>query len=109
MSRAFAATVPAVAATMFATSALAGGAPVSMDVTLCQQAVKTQVELEHDKAKIEFGDKDIQTTNSAASQVQVSGHGRFTRKDGTTKHFKYSCTVDTAAGRVVNASWQKTD
>jgi hypothetical protein len=30
----------------------------------------------------------------------VSGKGHFTRKDGTRKHFRYTCPVDPAAGRV---------
>ena len=83
--------------------------PASMDVTLCEQAVKSQIELEHDKAKIEFGDLDAPISSVGASQVQVSGKGHFTRKDGTKKHFRYTCMVDSAAGRVVSASFQKVD
>lgn len=84
-------------------------APNSYDITLCQQAVKSQIELEHDKAKIEFGDKDIQNVSSGPSHAQVNGKGHFTKKDGTKKKFSYSCTVDTAGGRVVNASFDKKD
>jgi hypothetical protein len=84
-------------------------APNSYDVTLCQQAVKTQIQLEHDKAKIEFGDKDIQNVSSGPSHAQVSGKGHFTKKDGTKKKFTYACTVDSAAGRVVSASFDKKD
>jgi hypothetical protein len=76
---------------------------------LCQQAVKAQIKLEHDKANVEFGDKKVNATSSGASQVDVSGKGHFTRHDGTKKHFNYTCTVDTSAGRVVNASFSKTD
>jgi hypothetical protein len=83
--------------------------PASMDVTLCQQAVKAQVQLEHDKAKIDFGDQDTLNSSSGASQVQVSGKGHFTRKDGTKKHFRYTCMVDSAAGRVLSASFEKVD
>jgi len=83
--------------------------PASMDVTLCEQAVKSQIQLEHDKAKIEFGDKGNLTSSSGASQVQVSGKGHFTKKDGTKKHFRYSCMVDSAAGRVVSASFENVD
>jgi hypothetical protein len=84
-------------------------APNSYDITLCQQAVKSQIQLEHDKAKVEFGDKDIQNVSSGPSHAQVSGKGHFTKKDGTKKKFTYTCTVDSAAGRVVNASFDKKD
>jgi hypothetical protein len=84
-------------------------APNPYDVTLCQQAVKSQIDLEHDKAKVEFGDKDIQNVSSGPSHAQVSGNGHFTKKDGTKKKFSYTCTVDTAAARVVNASFTKRD
>lgn len=84
-------------------------APNSYDVTLCQQAIKSQIDLEHDKAKVEFGDKGIQNTSSGPSQAHVSGKGHFTKKDGTKKKFTYSCTVNTAAGRVVSASFDKKD
>jgi len=84
-------------------------APNPYDVTLCQQAVKSQIDLEHDKAKVEFGEKDIQNVSSGPSHAQVSGNGHFTKKDGTKKKFSYSCTVDTAAGRVMNASFTKKD
>lgn len=97
-----------VAALAFGTAA-SSQTPNSYDVTLCQQAVKSQIELEHDKAKIEFGDKDIQNVSSGPSHAQVSGKGHFTKKDGTKKKFTYTCTVDTAAGRVVNASFDKKD
>lgn len=84
-------------------------APNSYDITLCQQAVKSQIDLEHDKAKVEFGEKEIQNVSSGPSHAQVSGNGHFTKKDGTKKKFSYTCTVDTAAGRVVNASFTKRD
>lgn len=83
--------------------------PNPYDVTLCQQAVKSQIDLEHDKAKVEFGDKDVKNVSSGPSHAQVSGKGHFTKKDGTKKKFTYTCTVDTAAGRVVNASFTKQD
>lgn len=101
-------TVAGLAAFAFASSSGAQ-APNSYDITLCQQAVKSQIELEHDKAKIEFGDKDIQNVSSGPAHAQVSGKGHFTKKDGTKKKFTYACTVDTAAGRVVNASFDKKD
>lgn len=101
---------PAVALAALALGAAANAqAPNSYDVTLCQQAIKSQIALEHDKAKIEFGDKDIQNRSSGPSQAQVSGKGHFTKKDGTKKKFTYNCTVNTADGRVVNASFDKMD
>lgn len=108
MNRLLKAALPTLAFALFA-SAASAGSPDDYNVTLCQQAVKAQVELEHDKAKIEFGDKKVNATSSGAAQVEVTGKGNFTRKDGTKKHFNYACTVDSSAGRVVNASFTKTD
>jgi hypothetical protein len=83
--------------------------PNSYDVTLCQQAIKSQIHLEHDKAKVEFGDKGVENVSSGHSHAQVSGKGHFTKKDGVTKKFTYTCSVDTAAGRVISASFDKKD
>jgi hypothetical protein len=108
MNRLLKAALPSLAAALFASGASAGSSD-DYNVSLCQQAVKAQIKLEHDKANVEFGDKKVNATSSGASQVDVSGKGHFTRHDGTKKHFNYTCTVDTSAGRVVNASFNKTD
>jgi hypothetical protein len=93
----------------FLASAAFAGSSGDFNVSLCQQAVKAQVKLEHDKADVEFGDKEISVTSGGASQVEVTGKGNFKRQDGTKKHFKYTCTVDTSAGRVLSASFNKLD
>jgi len=108
MNRVLKAALPALAITAFASAAVAAS-PDDYNITLCQEAVKAQVKLEHDKASLHFGDKDVTVTSNGASQVAVSGKGNFERQDGTKKHFKYNCTVDTAAGRVVNATFDKLD
>jgi hypothetical protein len=108
MNRILKAAFPTFAAALLSSAAIADSSG-DYNVSLCQQAVKSQIKLEHDKADIEFGDKKIHATSSGASQVTVTGTGNFTRKDGTKKHFNYTCAVDTAAGRVVNASFSKTD
>ena len=108
MNRLLKAALPALAVAL-TTSAASAGSTDDYNVSLCQQAIKAQIKLEHDKADIEFGDKKINTASSGASQVTVTGTGNFTRKDGTKKHFNYTCAVDTSAGRVVNASFSKTD
>jgi hypothetical protein len=102
------AALAALAATFLASSAFAGTSS-DFNVSLCQQAVKAQVKLEHDKADVEFGDKDVSVTGGGASQVEVTGKGNFKRQDGTKKHFKYTCTVDTSEGRVLSASFNKLD
>jgi hypothetical protein len=102
------AALPTLAAALLVSAASAGSTD-DYNVSLCQQAVKAQIGLEHDKAKVEFGEKKVNATSSGASQADVSGKGHFTRNDGTKKHFNYNCTVDTAAGRVVSASFSKTD
>jgi hypothetical protein len=108
MNRILKAALPTLFAALFASAASAASSD-DYNVSLCQQAVKAQIKLEHDKASVEFGEKKVSATSSGASQVDVSGKGHFTRNDGTKKHFNYTCTVDTSAGRVVNASFSKTD
>jgi hypothetical protein len=98
----------AFATTIIASAAVAGSTD-DYSASLCQQAVKAQVKLNHDKANVEFSNKELRVTGSGASQVEVAGKGHFKRQDGTTKHFNYRCTVDTAAARVVNASFDKVD
>jgi hypothetical protein len=101
------------ALTVFASTSIMFAAIASAaddySASLCQQAVKAQVNLEHDKANVNFGDDKVNVTSRGASQVEVTGKGNFVRKDGTKKHFKYNCTVDTSAGRVVNATFDKVD
>jgi hypothetical protein len=101
-------TLPAIGLTLLASASIAGS-PTDYNVSLCQQAVKSQVKLEHEKANLNFGEKEINVTSRGATEVEVVGKGNFERQDGTKKHFKYNCVVDTAAGRVVSASFDKTD
>jgi hypothetical protein len=91
-----------------ASAALAGGS-VSSEVSLCQKDVFTQISMEHQKAKIDFNNKETSSTPGSGNEVQVRGKGKFTKQDGTIKKFEYTCTVNTAEGRVVNASVTKTD
>ena len=100
--------LPALALTALASTSVAGSTN-DYNVSLCQQAVKAQIKLEHDKANLNFGDKEIKVTSRGASEVEVVGKGNFERQDGTKKHFKYNCIVDTASGRVVSASFDKLD
>lgn len=108
MNRILKAALPTLAVAFLASAASAGSTD-DFNVSLCQQAVKAQIKLEHDKASLKFGDKEVNVTSSGASQVEVTGKGNFERQDGTKKHFKYTCTVDTSAGRVLNASFDKLD
>lgn len=108
MNRKLMVALPSLAVAFFASTASAGSSD-DYNISLCQQAVKTQIKLEHDKAGVEFSDNKVNAASSGASRVDVSGKGHFTRHDGTKKHFNYTCTVDTSASRVVNASFTKTD
>lgn len=108
MNRKLKAALVTLAAALF-TSAASAAPSSDFNVSLCQQAVKAQIKLEHEKAHVEFGEKEINVTSSGASQVAVSGKGNFEKQDGTKRHFRYTCTVDTTAGRVINASFDKLD
>jgi hypothetical protein len=78
------------------------------EVSLCQRDVMSQIALEHQKAKIDFNDKSTAVSAPTGNEVNVSGKGNFTKKDGTVKKFEYTCRVNTAEGRVVSAQVTKT-
>jgi hypothetical protein len=42
------------------------------------------------------------------NEVNVTGKGNFTKKDGTVKKFEYTCRVNVAEGRVISAQVTKT-
>ena len=64
--------------------------------------------MEHPKGKVDFNNKDVSSNPLTGSEVQVTGKGNFTKHDGTVKKFNYSCRVNTAEGRVVDASYTQT-
>ena len=78
------------------------------EVTLCQRDVMSQITLEHQHAKIDFNNKSVAVSAPTGNEVNVTGKGNFTKKDGTVKKFDYSCRVNTAEGRVVHAQVTKT-
>lgn len=79
----------------------------SHEVTLCQRDVMSQITLEHQHAQIDFNSKSVAISAPTGSEVNVTGKGNFTKKDGTVKKFDYSCRVNTAEGRVVNSQVTK--
>jgi hypothetical protein len=78
------------------------------EVSLCQRDVMSQIMLEHQKAKIDFNNKSTAVSAPAGNEVNVTGKGNFTKKDGTVKKFEYTCRVNTAEGRVISAQVTKT-
>jgi hypothetical protein len=78
------------------------------EVNLCQRDVMSQITLDHQHAKIDFNNKSVMVSAPTGNEVNVTGKGNFTKKDGTVKKFDYSCRVNTAEGRVVNAQVTKT-
>ena len=78
--------------------------PVGTDVSLCERDVLSQINLEHQHAKVDFNNKATTTSPISGTEVQVNGKGNFTKKDGTIKKFDYTCRVNTAEGRVINAT-----
>jgi hypothetical protein len=81
---------------------------LTSEVSLCQRDVLSQINLEHQHAKVDFNNKATTTSPMSGTEVQVNGKGNFTKKDGTIKKFDYSCRVNTAEGRVINATVTKT-
>jgi hypothetical protein len=82
--------------------------PLTSEVSLCQRDVLSQINLEHQHAKVDFNNKATSTSPLSGTEVQVTGKGNFTKKDGTVKKFDYTCRVNTAEGRVINATVTKT-
>jgi hypothetical protein len=82
--------------------------PLTNEVSLCERDVMSQINLEHQHAKVDFNNKATSTSPISGTEVQVTGKGNFTKKDGTVKKFDYTCRVNTAEGRVINATVTKT-
>jgi hypothetical protein len=78
------------------------------EVSLCQRDVFSQITLEHQKAKIDFNNKSTMISAPTGIEVNVTGKGNFTKKDGTVKKFEYTCRVNVAEGRVISAQVTKT-
>jgi hypothetical protein len=62
-------------------AAASAQAPGSHDTSLCQQAVRSQIELGHENARIAFADKDIHSGGSGSAHARAGGKGRFTKQD----------------------------
>lgn len=101
------------AATAFTVAIMAGTAAVAdnkltTEASLCQRDILSRIQVDHPKGKVDFKNKGVATSPLAESEVQVSGKGSFTKHDGTVKGFDYSCRVNTAEGRVIEASYTQT-
>jgi hypothetical protein len=108
MNKFLARTLVVAAAAGFAMAALAGDKTLAPEVSLCQRDVLSQINLEHQHAKVDFNNKATAVSAPTGSEVNVAGKGNFTKKDGTVKKFDYNCRVNTAEGRVVSATVTKT-
>jgi hypothetical protein len=96
-------------AAVFASAAVAGDKqPLPPEVSLCQRDILSQINLEHQHAKVDFNDKATTVSAPAGNEVNVNGKGNFTKKDGTVKKFDYTCRINTAENRVVSATFTKT-
>jgi hypothetical protein len=101
------------AATAFTVAIMAGSAAVAdnkltAEASLCQRDILTRIQVDHPKGKVDFNNKGVSSQPLTGSEVQVTGKGNFTKHDGTVKGFDYSCRVNTAEGRVVDASYTQT-
>ena len=101
------------AATAFAVAIMAGSAAVAdnkltPEASLCQRDVLTRIQVDHPKGKVDFNNKGVSSQPLTGSEVQVTGKGNFTKHDGTVKGFDYSCRVNTAENRLVDASYTQT-
>ena len=101
------------AATAFTVAILAGSAAVAdnkltAEASLCQRDVLSRIQVEHPKGKVDFNNKGVSSSPLTGAEVQVTGQGNFTKHDGTVKGFDYSCRVNTAENRVVDASYTQT-
>jgi hypothetical protein len=95
-------------AVMAASSAAVADNKLTPEASLCQRDVLTRIQVEHPKGKVDFNNKDVSSSPSTGPEMQVTGKGTFTKHDGTVKKFDYSCRVNTAEGRVVDASYTQT-
>jgi 2-methylaconitate cis-trans-isomerase PrpF len=89
-------------------SAALADTALTSEVSLCQRDVMSQINLEHQHAKVDFNNKSVGVSTPTGNEVNVAGKGNFTKKDGTVKKFEYNCRVNTAEGRVINATVTKT-
>jgi hypothetical protein len=94
-------------AVMSATAAVADN-KLTAEASLCQRDVLTRIQVDHPKGKVDFSNKGVSSSPLTGAEVQVSGKGNFTKHDGTVKGFDYRCRVNTAEGRVVDASYTQT-
>jgi hypothetical protein len=107
LKRILAATAFAIA-TMAASSAAVADNKLTAEASLCQRDVLSRIQVDHPKGKVDFNNKGVSSQPLTGSEVQVTGKGNFTKHDGTVKGFDYSCRVNTAEGRVVDASYKQT-
>lgn len=106
MNHALLRTLAFTAAACVATAVSAATPPP--EVSLCQRDVMSQITLEHQHAKLDFNNKSTAVSAPTGDEVNVTGKGNFTKKDGTVKKFDYTCRVNTAEHRVVSATVTKT-
>ena len=95
-------------AIMSATSTAVADNKLTAEASLCQRDVLTRILVDHPKGKVDFNNKGVSSSALTGAEVQVSGKGNFTKHDGTVKGFNYNCRVNTAEGRVVDASYTQT-
>ena len=107
LNRILAATAFSVAI-MAASSAAVASNKLSSEASLCQRDILSRIQVEHPKGKVDFNNKGVSSNPLTGSEVQVTGKGTFTKHDGTVKKFDYSCRVNTAEGRVLDASYTQT-
>jgi len=107
LNRILAATAFAIA-TMAASSAAVADNKLTPEGSLCQRDVLSRIQVDHPKGKVDFNNKGVATSPLAGAEVQVTGKGNFTKHDGTMKGFDYSCRVNAAEGRVIDASYTQT-
>jgi hypothetical protein len=107
LNRIFAATAFTVAV-MAGSSAAVADNKLTAEASLCQRDVLSRIQVEHPKGKVDFNNKGVSSSPLTGAEVQVTGKGNFTKHDGTVKGFDYSCRVNTAEGRVVDASYTQT-
>ena len=101
------------AATAFTVAIMAGSAALAdnkltAEASLCQRDILTRIQVDHPKGKVDFNNKGVSSSPLTGAEVQVAGKGNFTKHDGTVKGFDYSCRVNIAEGRVVDASYTQT-
>ena len=107
MNRIFAAAAATVAVVVISSTAVASD-KLTNEASLCQRDILSRIQVEHPKGKVDFSNKGVSSNPLTGSEVQVTGKGNFTKHDGTVKKFNYTCRVNTAEGRVLDASYTQT-